>query len=559
MDSLRQEYHGLCSVEGTVLGTIRKFPIRPVVFHSGDLQQDQIPAELNRFRQALQAAREDTLEISRDLAPELRAIFEAQDLMYEDPMFVDPMEKSISLGINAEGALEDTYLDLKKGFAALPEGVFKERVSDLEDVVHRLLKHLRNESLEAFPYQKFLEGLGPDDILIAQDLDPSFLLHIREVGGIVLEEGGPMGHLSILASNRGIPTLVRCEGACKLEEGMPALLLAHEGRIVQSPEKPEAHRGQKGTLDNLPQKARPSGGFHSVRLSVNVDDLEGAKRTSELGAGSVGLMRTEFLYMKQPGLILDEPGQVEIYSQLLSRFKDQKVVLRLIDPDEDKDHPALHRSASSRGLRGPAYLMAERRIIESQLRCIFLASQKVGMEPEKLGILVPLVSSVTDLQDVLEIWRPQIHNLFEKKTPLLGAMLETPAACMSVKDLGRYVDFFSIGTNDLVRYSFATSRSFLAEYYREPGLFRMLRNVFEATDRPVSVCGQLGMREGFASALVGLGARELSGSFRQSYSIYRELEQHTLKSMQDLADSICHAVTRDDVDSLIHDYLHVGR
>ncbi|MCB1171210.1 MAG: phosphoenolpyruvate--protein phosphotransferase [Leptospiraceae bacterium] len=559
MDSLRQEYHGLCSVEGTVLGTIRKFPIRPVVFRSGDLLEDQIPAELNRFRQALNAAREDTLEISRDLAPELRAIFEAQDLMYEDPMFVDPIEKSIGLGMNAEGALEDTYLDLKKGFEALPEGVFKERVSDLEDVVHRLLKHLRNESLEAFPYQKFLEGLGPDDILIAQDLDPSFLLHIREVGGIVLEEGGPMGHLSILASNRGIPTLVRCEGACQLEDGLPALLLAHEGRIVQNPEKPEAHRGQKGTLDDLPRKARPSGGYHSVRLSVNVDDLESARRTSELGAGSVGLLRTEFLYMKQPELILNEPGQMQMYAQLLSCFKDQKVVLRLIDPDEDKDHPALHRSASSRGLRGPAYLMAERRIIESQLRCIFLASQEVGMAPEKLGILIPLVSSVTDLQDVLEIWRPQIHNLFEKKTPLLGAMLETPAACMSVKDLGRYVDFFSIGTNDLVRYSFATSRSFLAEYYREPGLFRMLRNVFEATDRPVSVCGQLGMREGFASALVGLGARELSGSFRQSYSIYRELEQHSLKSMQDLADSICNAVTRDDVDSLIHDYLHIQR
>lgn len=557
MESPRKEYYGLCSVEGSVLGTIRKFPEQPVEFHSREIQKDEISAELERFRTALNQARIDTQTISSDLAPELKSIFEAQDLMYQDPMFVDPIEKSISLGLNAEGSLEDTYLDLKRGFEALPEGVFKERVSDLEDVVHRLLKRLRSQNDEQFPYQKFLHGLKADDILVAQDLDPSALLHIRTVGGIVLEGGGPMGHLSILASNRGIPTLVRCEDVCDLQEGSTALLMAHEGLIVLHPQDKEIQKSQKRALENLPTKARPPGAFHSIQLSVNVDDLEGARKTSELGAGSVGLFRTEFIYMRHPELILDEPGQIEYYSKVLSCFSDRKVVLRLIDPDEDKDHPALHRSASSRGLRGPAYLMAERRIIESQLRCIFLGAEKAGMEPDRLGILIPLVSSVTDLQDVLDVWRPQVHNLFEKKRPLLGAMLETPAACFSVRDLGRYVDFFSIGTNDLVRYSFATSRSFLAEYYREPGLFRLLRNVFEATDRPVSVCGQLGMREGFASALVGLGARELSGSFKQSYSVHRELESHSLKDMQDLADQICQASTRDDVDSLIQNYLHI--
>tara|TARA_Y100001937_G_scaffold23899_1_gene34047 strand:- start:48564 stop:50243 length:1680 start_codon:yes stop_codon:yes gene_type:complete len=559
VESLRKEYYGLCSVEGYALGRIRKFPEHPVDFHAGEISRDDVPDELERFRRALEEARRETRDISRDLAPELKGIFDAQDLMYEDPMFVDPIEKNISLGMNAEGALEDTYLDLKKGFEALPEGVFKERVSDLEDVVHRLLKRLRQHQDEVFPYQTFLEGLGGDDILVAQDLDPSALLHIRKVGGIVLEGGGPMGHLSVLASNRGIPTLVRCEEACKLQDGSAALLLAHEGIIVEHPAEKEANKAQNRTLSHLPRKVRPSGAFHSIQISVNVDDLEGVQRTAELGAGAIGLFRTEFLYMKRPDLILDEPGQIRMYGQILAPFKDRKVVLRLVDPDEDKDHPALHRSASSRGLRGPAYLMAERRIIESQLRCIFLASQEVGMQPEQLGILIPLVSSVTDLQDVLDIWKPQIHNLFEKRRPLLGAMLETPAACMSVRDLGRYVDFFSIGTNDLVRYSFATSRSFLAEYYREPGLFRMLRNVFESTDRPVSVCGQLGMREGFASALVGLGARELSGSFKQTYRIAMELESHSLKSMQDLADQICQAATRDDVDSLIYNYLHIGR
>lgn len=541
------------------LGTIRKFPAEPVVFHSAEIAKDQVPPELERFRAALKAARKDTADFSRDLDPELKAIFEAQDLMYEDPMFVDPIEKNIGLGMNAEGALEDTYLDLKKGFEALPEGVFKERVSDLEDVVHRLLNHLRSNFRDVFPYQDFLEGLGKQDILVAPDLDPSSLLHIREVGGIVLEGGGPMGHLSVLASNRGIPTLVRCEDACSLQEGQPALLLAHEGRLIQNPEEKEASRIQKRALDRLPQKVRPSGGFHYVRISVNVDDLEGIQRTAELQAGSIGLLRTEFIYMRHPELILDEPGQVEMYSRLLSPFKDKRVVLRLIDPDEDKDHPALHRSASSRGLRGPAYLITERRIIESQLRCIFLACEGVGMDPQKLGVLVPLVSSVTDLKEVLEIWKPQVQNLFEKKTPLLGAMLETPAACLSVSDLAHYVDFFSVGTNDLVRYSFATSRAFLAEYYREPALFRMLRSVFESTDRPVSVCGQLGMREGFASALIGLGARELSGSFRQTYAIGRELESHSLKEMQELADAICRAATREEVDSLIQQYLHVGR
>lgn len=559
MESPRKEYYGLCSVEGSVLGNIRKFPSHPVQFHARDVGKEQVPAELDRFQKALIQARKETAEISQDLAPELKAIFEAQDLMYEDPMFVDPIEKTISLGMNAEGALEDTYLDLKRGFEALPEGVFKERVSDLEDVVHRLLKKLRNHDGERFPFQKFLEGLKTDDILVAQDLDPSALLHIRTVGGIVLEGGGPMGHLSILASNRGIPTLVRCEDACNLEEGDRALLLAHEGRVVLHPEEKEIHKSQKRALEDLPRKARPSGAFHSIQLSVNIDDLEGAERTSALGAGSVGLFRTEFIYMRHPELILDEAGQIDYYAKVLGCFQDRKVVLRLIDPDEDKDHPALHRSASSRGLRGPAYLMAERRIIESQLRCIFLGAEKAGMEPDRLGILIPLVSSVTDLQDFLDVWRPQVHNLFEKKRPMLGAMLETPAACFSVGDLSKYVDFFSIGTNDLVRYSFATSRAFLAEYYREPGLFRILRNVFESTERPVSVCGQLGMREGFASALAGLGARELSGSFKQSYRVFRELESHSLKEMQDLADQICHSATRDDVDLLIQNYLHISR
>lgn len=556
----REEYHGICSVEGLCLGKIRRFPEAPVRFHSAEIEEYQVGPELERFRKAVDVARAETREISRDLAPELRAIFEAQELMYEDPMFVDPIEKSIRLRMNAEGALEDTYRDLKKGFEALPEGVFKERISDLEDVVHRLLKSLRpGESSEQVPYKDFLSALGAEDILVARDLDPSLLLHIREVGGIVLEGGGPMGHLSILASNRGIPTVVRCEDCLDLQEGWPALLVAHEGRLIVRPEQTDTRTARKRSQAELPHSARPAGSSRSIRLSVNIDDLEGAQKTSRLGAGSVGLFRTEFIYMRCPDLVLDEPRQVAHYAEILKCYKDRKVVFRLVDPDEDKDHPALHRSASSRGLRGPAYIMAERRLIESQIRCIFLASLEVETAPENLGILIPLVSSVTDLQDVLDIWKPQVHNLFEKKRPMLGAMLETPAACMSVSDLGKYVDFFSVGTNDLVRYSFATGREFLAEYYREPGLYRMLRAVFEATDRPVSICGQLGLREGFSSALVGLGARELSGSFRQIYGTQIELQEHSLKEMQDLSDRICSAATRDEVDSLIQDYLHIVR
>ncbi len=448
--------------------------------------QDSHGDEVARLRHALDLAAGQLEALATETAQragdEIGAIFEAQALFARDPALIDPALEAIRDGRRAVEAIELAAADQADRLAAVDDAYFQERAADIRDVARRVVG-----ILEGRPQPDLHHRDGTPAILVADDLDASVVATLRPelVSGIALAGGAPNGHLAIVARALGVPVVLGLGGAVTTGiEGEAAVVDGTGGRLL---------------LDPSP---------------ADVAEL----KVAQAGAAGIGLVRTELLFLGRstpPG----EREQASVYRRILATMEGRPVVFRTLDIGGDK--PAAYQASETEanpalGIRGLRLGLRHHELLETQLAALVEAAAG-----GTLRVLFPMVAVPEELEAAREVLDRVIARARERgsapATVLVGIMVEVPSAAIGADLFAPLVDFYSIGTNDLVQYTLAVDRlnpalADLATPY-QPALLRLIAQVTEAARgarRPVAVCGEAAADPLLAALLVGLGVTELS-------------------------------------------------
>lgn len=536
---------GLSAYPGMSCGTV-------LLFSSADLEVPQffidktaVRGECQRLRMAISAvdkqltALADRLE-DEEMPAEASTFVDVHRMILKDPTLLnDTLEIIRSKLVNAEWALSLRLEQTRREFDQIDDAYLRERVKDIAHVVQRVQRLLAGRRSDAS--LEDVETVADKVILVVDQLDPTDMLQLRErddldIVGIVLEEGSITSHAAILAHSFEIPTLVGVTGAREeLHNGQRVLVNADENRLELAPTAEQAKaarlrmrelKRQKRNLVKLKSVSAATKDGTGVTLLANIalpDDLPDAHKA---GAEGIGLFRTEFLFLNRSDLP-SEDEQHEAYLRVIRSMKGKPVTIRTADLGADKalspEAMALLGDADreefnpSLGLRGLRFTFAYPQLLRTQLRAILRASSAGPVR-----ILLPMVTSPTDVKrarDLIDEAKRELDEAGERYGTGIevGGMVEVPAAVAMIRDLIPVLDFFSVGTNDLVQYTLATDRANAAvsEYYDEchPAVLRFIAEAVRrvcGAGKEISVCGEMAGRPDLTEFFLGLGCRTLS-------------------------------------------------
>jgi len=496
------------------------------------ISEAQVADELALLQVAIELTRRQLTQLRDEVRDKLRSadaeIFDAHLLLLEDKMLLGDVENRITKELlSAKSALYSSADHFGKVFEGMSDEYLRERAADLRDVVARLADNLTPEKVVQ------ANDTGDRRIIIANTLTPSETVRLdkKRVLGFAVVTGSATSHTAILARSMQIPAIV----------GIPAELLetldptdrvivdGYSGKFIINPDDrtEEAYRTKIRSTGKLIEELAEERGLlpitrdgFEVELAVNLESADQYEEASKAGAQGVGLFRTEFLFMDRLH-IPDEEEQFQIYKKLLLAAGDAPVTIRTMDLGGDKINDTIYQTVEDNpflGLRGIRLALYERRdLFDIQIRALLRA----GIYGN-LRVMLPMVSSIREVLYAKRIIS-ELQQQLEKegkeylKRLTLGVMVETPAAALMADNMADLVDFFSIGTNDLVQYTMAIDRGNerVAYLYQpsHPAILRLIRNVVEAARAHniyVCVCGQMASEPIFAPLLLGLGVAELS-------------------------------------------------
>ncbi|MEZ6233803.1 MAG: phosphoenolpyruvate--protein phosphotransferase [Phycisphaerales bacterium] len=494
--------------------------------------EDQVPEQQTRLADALAVSVAELervyQEARREMGDEAAKIFLFHIGMLRDRNLIAPMEKAIAdERYTAEYAVSSTFRALSDRFAQMGDSAFTTKVNDLADLSERLLKHLIGER------RAELDLAQPGTVVIARDLTPSQAVGFnrKNIAAIATDLGGRTGHTSIVARALGLPAVVGCQSLlAKAISGQMVIVDGDSGRVLLDPdeeqiaqykayiEQEQTYRLSLRDIAALDSVTRDGVG---IEILGNIEFPEEIPMLLDLGATGVGLYRTEFLYLTQPREPTEEE-QFESYKACVEALAGRPLTIRTLDLGADKytqeraDNPERNPFL---GLRSIRYCLRSIPMFKRQLRALARAS---AFGPMK--IMFPLVTNIAEvrqarflLNDILEDLREE--GIAHDPAIPIGMMVEVPAAAIMASSFAREVDFFSIGTNDLVQYTLAADRTNeqVAAYFTpmHPAVMRLIREVVKASRRhdvPLSCCGESAGEVEFALLLIGLGVRTLSVS-----------------------------------------------
>jgi len=495
-----------------------------------EIDEEDVPREQERFRQAVDITKRQLIELQsrlEDLSGENESgIFEAHVMMIEDRSVVERVLNAIaSRRQNAEYAFYAVMQNFLEAMRRIPDPYLRERTADIEDVAQRVL---RNFSPDAESRHQ-----GPDDrhILVAFDLAPSDTasMNRRHVLGFATEQGSVNSHTAILARAFGIPAVVGLEGAViDVMALAPAILDGYTGKLILHPAPDTLERyiklsDAKARVRRLLEAKRGAAtetvDGRAITVSANIELIDELPLVKRSGAKGIGLYRTEFLLLDGEEMP-DEKHQVEIYSKIARGMAPHPVIIRTLDAGGDKlpvepltdpePNPFL-------GWRGIRVSLARPAMFREQIRAILRASAN-----GKVAVMFPMISGLSEVWRGKEMVRRCMDELDREGIPFdhdmpVGIMIEVPAAALCADLLAPVVDFFSIGTNDLIQYTVAADRvnPHVADLYRptHPAVVRLIKRTIDAaSDNGIwtGVCGEMAGDIRFTPLLIGLGVEELS-------------------------------------------------
>jgi phosphotransferase system enzyme I (PtsI) len=489
-------------------------------------------SRVDRERQRLRSARERTrleleeisARVARTVGPAQAALFAAQLLMLDDPLLASRADDLIRTErINADWALERAVAELHDVFAREGDAWLRERVGDLADVGGRLQRNLRPGR---DPLVALVQELEPPLIVVADELPPSVAAQLdwTRVAGVVTDVGSPTHHTVILARSLGVPAVVGLGGATQLiAPGQQLAIDGTTGEVVIEPSEEALERWRQRAeiasaalraLDQLRTQPAITADGVRIRLEANLEMADEVGRVLDAGAEGIGLYRSEFLIDAMHPSAATEDAQADTYRQLLEAMRPMPVTIRTFDAGEDRwvmtPRAGGHRERF--GLRGIRAGLHHDERFRTQVRALLRAAPAGA-----LRILLPFVTSAVELRQARALITEIGREAGLSTDVPIGAMIEVPAAALTVDHLAVHADFLSVGTNDLIQYTLAIDRTDerLAGHNepRAPAILRLLRIIAVTGKRAgveLAVCGEMAADPLLVALLVGLGFRTFS-------------------------------------------------
>jgi len=539
-----------------------------------EVKIEDVAAEIKRFEDAIEASKKELTIIKENalasLGADKAAVFEAHLLILDDPEFMGTVKTDIeSKVINAEYAFKETSDMFISMFEAMDNEYMKERAADIRDVSKRILAHLLGVDL---PNPSLIDE---EVIVIAEDLTPSDTAQLNKkyVKGFATNIGGRTSHSAIMARSLEIPAVVGTSsitedvknGDILILDGLDGVVLVNpdEATTAEYKEKHAKFEAQKAEWAKLVTEKSVTKDGHEVILAANIGtpaDLEGVKNN---GGEAVGLYRTEFLYMGRDQLPTEDE-QFEAYKAVLEGMGDKPVVVRTLDIGGDKELPYLDLPKEMNpflGFRAIRLCLEEKDLFRTQLRALLRASVY-----GKLCVMFPMIATIQEFRAAKALFLEEKEKLVAEGVAVsndieLGIMVEIPSTAVIADIFAKEVDFFSIGTNDLIQYTMAADRmsekvSYLYQPYN-PAILRLVKNVIEASHKEGKWTGMCGEMAGDSLAiplLLGMGLDEFSMSATSILQARSQIKNLTLAEMKELVEKAVMCATTEEVLALIEEY-----
>lgn len=544
---MKEIYKGIPVSKGIVIGTVYKHIDEVIAVKTYKIALDEIDDEITRLEKSREKAFRFLEKLKekadQDMGKEGSMIFEATITMLNDPVLIEDIKRIISDElINAEGAVKRAIDDMVEKFEAVDDEYIRQRIPDVQDVGKHLLGALQGEL-------KLIGDIPEDAVIVADDLAPSetALLDKSKLKGFVLTGGGATSHIVILARGMIKPAVIKADiDLAEVQTGSKIVLNGITGEIILKPEESDIeeyqakineYKEKQQRLAELKDKPAVTQDSFKIQLAANMGTDEEIDTILDTNSNGIGLFRTEFLYMNNDSFP-DEEFQFQVYKKVASKMKDRTVIIRTLDIGGDKDLPYLELPREMNpflGLRAIRFCLERENIFLVQLKALLRAA-KYG----NIKIMFPLISTVEEFEQAEGMLERAKKELSRENIPYnanvdVGIMIEVPAAALTADVLAKKVDFFSIGTNDLIQYTMAVDRTnekvskLHRPYY--PAVLRLINNTIKAAHNEgiwLGICGEAASDPLLAPIFVGMGIDELSmsaGSILEIKEIIRSLNQ----------------------------------
>lgn len=540
-----------------------------ITVEDSDSEVERLAKALDKAKEELEMIRQKAVE---SLGEEEAQVFDAHLMVLSDPELIGSIESNIKDNkVNAESGLKevtDMFIGMFEGMEDNP--YMQERAADIKDVTKRVLSHLLGVKLPS------PSMINEEVIVVAHDLTPSDTAQLdrKFVKAFVTDIGGRTSHSAIMARSLEIPAIVGTkEITAKVKDGDMIVIDGLEGNVLVHPAdsdvktyeaKAKAFADQKAEWNKLKNEATVTLDGKHIELAANIGtpkDLVGVK---DNGGEAVGLYRTEFLYMDSPDFPSEE-DQFIAYKAVLEGMEGKAVVVRTMDIGGDKELPYLtlpHEMNPFLGYRAIRICLAQPDMFRTQLRALLRASV-FG----KLRIMFPMIATLGEFRQAKAMLMEEKAKLVSEGVSVaddiqVGIMIEIPAAAVIADKFAKEVDFFSIGTNDLIQYTMAADRmnervSYLYQPYN-PSILRLIKNVIDASHKEgkwTGMCGEMAGDQTAVPLLMGLGLDEFSmsaSSILKTRSLMKRLDTTKMAELADKAINDCD--TAEEVVALVESY-----
>ena len=553
--------HGLAVSRGIAIGrAVLVASSRADVAHYF-VEASAVASEVQRVRDARNAVVDEITRLQRDLpadAPhELAALLDVHLMLLQDEQLISGVKGWISeRHYNAEWALTTQYEMIARQFDEMEDEYLRERKADLEQVVERVLRHMKGVAspvqLKSQGGRKQQQDLLLDDnldvplVLVAHDLSPADMLQFKQslFAGFATDVGGRTSHTAIVARSMDIPAVVGARSASQLIkqddwviiDGDAGVLIVDPSPIILAEYGFKQRQGEleRERLNRLRHTPAVTLDGQKVELLANIEMPEDTRGAVQAGAVGVGLFRSEFLFMGRIGRLPDEEEQYLAYRQAIEGMQGLPVTIRTVDIGADKPLERHTKAQEAHlnpalGLRAIRWSLADPPMFLTQLRAILRAAAH-----GQVNLLVPMLAHASEIRQTMSLIdhaRATLDNKGQAYGPVkLGAMIEIPAAALTLKLFLKYFDFLSIGTNDLIQYTLAIDRAdeAVAHLYDpcHPAVLRLVADTIHECNvqgKGISVCGEMAGDAGMTRLLLGLGLRSFSMHPSQILSVKQQI------------------------------------
>ncbi|HGL4885726.1 TPA: phosphoenolpyruvate--protein phosphotransferase [Staphylococcus aureus] len=534
-----------------------------------------VEGEVAKFNSAIEASKVELTKIRNNaevqLGADKAAIFDAHLLVLDDPELIQPIQDKIkNENANAATALTDVTTQFVTIFESMDNEYMKERAADIRDVSKRVLSHILGVEL---PNPSMIDE---SVVIVGNDLTPSDTAQLNKefVQGFATNIGGRTSHSAIMSRSLEIPAIVGTKSITQeVKQGDMIIVDGLNGDVIVNPtedeliayqDKRECYFADKKELQKLRDADTVTVDGVHAELAANIGTPNDLPGVIENGAQGIGLYRTEFLYMGRDQMPTEEE-QFEAYKEVLEAMDGKRVVVRTLDIGGDKELSYLNLPEEMNpflGYRAIRLCLAQQDIFRPQLRALLRASVY-----GKLNIMFPMVATINEFREAKAILLEEKENLKNEGHDIsddieLGIMVEIPATAALADVFAKEVDFFSIGTNDLIQYTLAADRmservSYLYQPYN-PSILRLVKQVIEASHKEgkwTGMCGEMAGDETAIPLLLGLGLDEFSMSATSILKARRQINGLSKNEMTELTNRAVDCATQEEVIELVNNYV----